>query len=68
MCYNNYVDLRGDIMESSLDTCINIIRDMLVEDKPVTFVSPNYVRFKDMITRYIYERNLDSTFEWSVIS
>ena len=55
-------------MESSLDTCINIIRDMLVEDKPVTFVSPNYVRFKDMITRYIYERNLDSTFEWSVIS
>lgn len=68
MCYNNYVDLRGDIMESSLDTCINIIRDMLVEDKPVTFVSPKYVRFKDMITRYIYERNLDSTFEWSVIS
>lgn len=53
MCYNNYVDLRGDIMESSLDACINIIRDMLVEDKPVTFVSPNYVRFKDMITRYI---------------
>ena len=62
------MDLRGDVMKSSLDICTNIIRDMLVEDKPVTFVSPNYVRFKDMITRYVYERNLDSTLEWSVIS
>lgn len=55
-------------MESSLDICINIIKDMLIENKPVTFVSPNYVRFKDIITRYVYERNLDNTLEWNVIS
>lgn len=68
MCYNNYVYLRGDIMESCLDICINIIKDMLIENKPVTFISPNYVRFKDIITRYVYERNLDNTLEWNVIS
>lgn len=55
-------------MESSLDICINIIKDMLIENKPVTFISPNYVRFKDIITRYVYERNLDNTLEWNVIS
>ena len=55
-------------MESSLDICINIIKDMLIENKPVTFVSPNYVRFKDIITRYVYDRNLDNTFEWNAIS
>lgn len=55
-------------MESSLDICINIIKDMLIENKPVTFVSPNYVRFKDIITRYVYDRNLDNTLEWNVIS
>lgn len=68
MCYNYYVDLWGDIMESSLDICINIIKDMLIENKPVTFISTNYVRFKDIITRYVYERNLDNTLEWNVIS
>lgn len=68
MCYNSCIDLRGDIMESSLDICINIIKDMLIENKPVTFISPNYVRFKDIITRYVYERNLDNTLEWNVIS
>lgn len=41
---------------------------MLIENKPVTFISPNYVRFKDIITRYVYERNLDNTLEWNVIS
>lgn len=55
-------------MESCLDICINIIKDMLIENKPVTFISPNYVRFKDIITRYVYERNLDNTLEWNVIS
>ena len=55
-------------MNDSIDVCINIIKNMLIEDKPVTFVSTNYVRFKDIITRYVYDRNLDNTLEWNVIS
>ena len=55
-------------MKSDLDICIEIIQNMLVENNRVTFVSPNYVKFKNKITNYIYENNLDNTLEWKNIS
>lgn len=55
-------------MKSTIEICMEIIRGMLIENKPVTFASPNYIRFKDMITKYVYERNLDNTLEWNIIS
>lgn len=59
---------RSDFMKNSLDVCMDIIRNMLIEDKPVNFASPNYVKFKELITKYVYERNLDNTLEWNIIS
>lgn len=55
-------------MKSDLELCIDIIRNMLVENKPITFVSKNYIEFKDKITEFIYSNKLENTIEWNNIS
>lgn len=55
-------------MKSELDICIDIIRNMLAENKTINFVSDNYVKFKEIITNYIYKNNLDDIPEWKNIS
>lgn len=53
---------------NSLEICMDIIRGMLVLDKTVTFVTPDYIKFKNIITEYVYKNNLDNTLEWNIIA
>lgn len=55
-------------MNSDLDICIKIIKDMIAENKRVTIYSENYNIFQEKITNYIYINNLDETQEWKNIS
>ena len=55
-------------MLNNLDECIDIIKDMILEDKKVTFTTEKYVLFKEKITQYVYNNNLDETDEWKQIS
>lgn len=55
-------------MKSDIDVCVDIIKNMLIENKLVTFVSPNYVKFKELITDFVYDKGLDNTSEWNNIS
>lgn len=51
-------------MNSDLDICIEIIQNMIIEDKRVTIFSENYKEFKEKITKYVYENNFNETPEW----
>lgn len=55
-------------MESDLEICIEIIKNMIKENKRITIISDNYNTFKEKITNYIYANNLDETEEWKNIS
>lgn len=54
-------------MYDDLDRCIDIIRKLLVEDKRVIFTNKDYLEFKDKITLFVYDNNLDKTDEWANI-
>lgn len=55
-------------MCNEIDLCIDIIKKMIVENKPVTIISENYVTFNNIITNFVFKNGLDDTVEWKNIS
>jgi len=55
-------------MNSEIDECISLIKQMIVEDEFVTINYEKYIDFKDKITGFVYKTGLDETKEWLSIS